>query len=162
MIEFKNTIVINRPLPEVFQFVSEFENLPKWNYYVLEVNKLKDGEDGPGTKGTTYHQVRKGDDQQFRVAEYIPNEFVMIETLPPERALSMSFWFESTEGATQITDEWKVEPDIPAPFAWLAGRQIKSAVSENLRKLKELLETGEVELQDGRQVMIEDFRQAAE
>ena len=37
MLEFENTIRIDRPVGEVFAFLSDFENIPKWNYYVLEV-----------------------------------------------------------------------------------------------------------------------------
>jgi uncharacterized membrane protein len=37
VLEFENTILIDRPTDEVFAFLSDFENIPKWNYYVLEV-----------------------------------------------------------------------------------------------------------------------------
>ena len=40
MLEFANTIYVDRPLAEVFNFLSDFENIPKWNYYVLEVTKI--------------------------------------------------------------------------------------------------------------------------
>jgi hypothetical protein len=38
----------------------------------------------------------------------------------------------------------------PALVEKLAGGNVKSAVTENLQKLKQLLETGKVILQDGR------------
>jgi len=37
VLEFENTIRIDRPIAEVFAFPSDFENIPKWSYYVLEV-----------------------------------------------------------------------------------------------------------------------------
>ncbi|MGW8318638.1 MAG: SRPBCC family protein [Candidatus Promineifilaceae bacterium] len=43
MIEFENTIVIQRPVEEVFAFVSDFENVPKWNYYVQQVARTSSG-----------------------------------------------------------------------------------------------------------------------
>ncbi len=43
MLEFENTIRIDRPIAEVFAFLSDLENIPKWNYYVLEVTKLSNG-----------------------------------------------------------------------------------------------------------------------
>jgi uncharacterized membrane protein len=149
MIEFENDVVINRPLEEVFAFISDFENMSKWNYYVMDVNKITDG---PVDVGTTYHQTRKTDQQQFRVIEFKPNELVAIETLPPERKLNMRFRLESTDEGTQIIDEWRLETSIPGPFNWLAVRKAKSAVAENLEKLRILLETGRVTLQDGRQI----------
>ena len=149
MIKFKNSVIIKRPLPDVFAFVSNFENLPKWNYYVTEVDKLTEG---PVGEGTTYHQTRKTDEQDIQVVEFDHNRLVAIETLPPERPLQMCFQFEPIDGGTRITDEWKLEAGVPGPFAWLATRKVKSAVSENLTKLKALLEMGHVTLQNGREV----------
>jgi uncharacterized membrane protein len=39
MLEFENTVYTDRPIGEVFAFLSDFENIPKWNYYVLEVRQ---------------------------------------------------------------------------------------------------------------------------
>ena len=62
MLEFENTVYIDRPIGEVFSFLSDFENIPKWNYYVLEVRQRSES---PIGIGTTYHQVRKTDEQVF-------------------------------------------------------------------------------------------------
>ncbi len=61
MLEFENTIRIDRPIGEVFAFLSDLENVPKWNYYVVEVTKLSNG---PIGIGTIYHQVRKRETQR--------------------------------------------------------------------------------------------------
>jgi uncharacterized membrane protein len=156
MIEFENSIVIDRPLEEVFAFVSNFENMSKWNYYVMDVNKQTDG---PVDVGTTYHQTRKTDQQQFQVVEFEPNEAVTIKTLAPERKLNMRFRFKPTDKGTQIIDEWQLETSVPGPFNWLAARKVKSAVAENLEKLKILLETRQVTLQDGRQIIYDYIKQ---
>jgi uncharacterized membrane protein len=66
-----NTLIINRPVSETFAFISNFENMPKWNYFVAQT------------------------------------------------------------------------------IGWRDSR-VSSAVRDNLAKLKELLETGQVRLQDGR------------
>jgi hypothetical protein len=51
---------------------------------------------------------------------------------------------------TILTDEWELDTGKPALVERFAGRNVKSAVAENLQKLKQLLETGKVTLQDGR------------
>ncbi len=56
MIEFENTVQIKRPIGEVFTFLSNLANLPKWNYFVTRVTKVSEG---PAGIGTTYHQIRK-------------------------------------------------------------------------------------------------------
>jgi len=43
MIEFKHSISIKRSINEVFAFLSDFENISKWNYYVLEVRRVSEG-----------------------------------------------------------------------------------------------------------------------
>ena len=80
MLEFENTVYIDRPVDEAFAFLSDFENIPKWNYYVLEVRQLSES---PIGVGTTYHQVRKTDEQDFRITEFEPNHTVAVKTLRP-------------------------------------------------------------------------------
>jgi uncharacterized membrane protein len=147
MIDFTNKIHIERPLDEAFEFISDFENLSKWNYYVTDVKKLGDEPVGIGTK---YHQIRKTDQQQFQVTEYERNQVVAIETLPPEKKLHMRFQFDKVDGGVEITDTWQLEANAPGPLHWLAEKKVKSAVTQNLKKLKSLLENGRVTLQDGR------------
>ena len=62
MLEFENIVYIDRPIGEVFAFLSDFENIPKWNYYVLDVRQRSES---PIGVGTTYHQVRKTDNRCF-------------------------------------------------------------------------------------------------
>jgi uncharacterized membrane protein len=148
MIEFENRIAIDSPVGEVFAFVADFENVPKWNYYVLEVNKTSAG---PLAVGTTYHQTRKTDEQDFEVIEYEPAERVVVKTLPhAQPAFEMRFTFQTLEGGTQMTDAWKLDTGKPGLLERLGRGKVKQAVKENLVKLKELLETGSVQLQDGR------------
>ena len=152
MPEFENTIRIERPVDEVFAFLSDFENIPKWNYYVLEVRQLSAN---PIGVGTTYHQIRKTDQQDFQIIEFEPNHSVAIKTLPQSSPdLEMRFTLYEEGNTTRVRDEWTLNTGRPAFFERLAGGRIKSAVAENLAKLKELLEEGQVVLQDGRQVTL--------
>jgi uncharacterized membrane protein len=152
VLEFENTIRIDRPVEEVFAFLSDFENIPKWNYYVLEVRQLSEGLIGVGT---TYHQVRKSDQQDLRIIEFEPDHTVAVKTLPQSSPdLEMRFTLYEEGITTRVRDEWKLNTGRPAIFERLAGGRIKSAVAENLAKLKELLEEGQVVLQDGRQVTL--------
>jgi uncharacterized membrane protein len=149
VLEFENTIRIDRPLDDVFAFLSDFENIPKWNYYVLEVRQLSES---PIGVGTTYHQVRKTDQQDFRIIEFEPNHTVAVKTLPrssPSFERRITLYDEGD--TTRIRDQWKLDTGRPAVLERLARGRVKSAVAENLAKLKELLEEGRVVLQDGRQ-----------
>jgi uncharacterized membrane protein len=152
VLEFENTIPIDRPIDEVFAFLSDFANIPKWNYYVLEVRQLSDS---PIGVGTTYHQVRKTDQQDFRIIEFEPNHTVAVKTLPQSSpSFERRFTLYEEGDTTRIRDQWKLDTGRPALLERLARGRVKSAVSENLTKLKELLQEGRVVLQDGRQVTL--------
>jgi len=147
LIRFSNALVINRPVEEVFEFIADFENMPKWNYFVVSVRKVTAG---PISIGTSFDQVRKTDRQQYEIAEYVPNHEVSVKTTLPAPLLKMRFTFEDMGAATRLTDEWELETGR-GPLLELLGRmKIKLAVADNLAKLKQLLETGETRLQDGR------------
>jgi uncharacterized membrane protein len=152
VLEFENTIPIDRPQDEVFAFLSDFENIPKWNYYVLEVGQLSES---PIGIGTTYHQVRKTDQQDFRIIEFEPNHTVAVKTLPQSSpSFERRFTLYEEGDTTRIRDQWKLDTGRPTLLERLARGRVKSAVAENLAKLKELLEEGRVVLQDGRQVTL--------
>jgi uncharacterized membrane protein len=152
MLEFENTIRIGRHIDKVFAFLSDFENIPKWNYYVLDVRQLSES---PRGIGTTYHQVRKNDEQDFRIIESEPDHAITVKTLPQSSpSFERRFTLYEEGDTTQIRDEWKLDTGRPAVLERLARGRIKSAVAENLAKLKELLEEGRVVLQDGRQVTV--------
>lgn len=148
---FDNHLIIQQPVEMVFDFVADFENLPKLNYYIVGTRNI----DGKASSvGARFRQVRKTDQQEFHVVEYEPNRAVAVETLPPTQPLTMRFTFEPVAEGTRLTDRWEFELDVPGPLAWLAARRIKVAVADNLKKLKKLLETGEVQLQDGQEVVL--------
>jgi uncharacterized membrane protein len=152
VLEFENIIYIGRPIEEVFAFLSDFENIPKWNYYVLEVRQLSAN---PIGVGTTYHQIRKTDEQDFQIIEFEPNHSVAVKTLPHSSpSFERKFTLYAEGDTTHIRDEWKLDTGRPAVLERLARRRVKSAVAENLAKLEELLEEDRVVLQDGRQVVL--------
>jgi uncharacterized protein YndB with AHSA1/START domain len=148
---FENSLIIQQPIEAVFDFVSDFENMPKWNYFVIDAKNV--GEKPLGV-GTRFKQVRKTDQQRYRIVAYEPNRLVAVETEPPTEPLTMSFILEPVPEGTRLIDRWEFDPGVPGPLAWLAARRVKAAVAENLEKLKELLETGRVQLQDGREVVL--------
>jgi predicted DNA-binding protein (UPF0251 family) len=152
VLEFENTIPIYRLIDEVFAFLSDFENIPKWNYYVLEVRQLSES---PIGIGTTYHQVRKTDQQDFRIIEFEPDHMVAVKTLPQSSpSFERRFTLYEEGDTTRLRDQWKLDTGKPALLERLARGRVKSAVAENLAKLKELLEEGRVILHDGRQVTL--------
>ncbi len=148
MIEFENTIRIDRPVAEVFAFLANLENLPKWNYYILEVTKISGG---PVRRGTMYHQVRASDEQDLVIAELEPDQKLVIKTLYPfTLGLEITIRVQNANSSTLVADAWRLDTGLIAPLEQLGADRIKLQAAQNLKKLKEVLEQGAVLLQDGR------------
>jgi len=143
---FVHSQLIERPLAEVFAFVSDPENLSRWNYYVIECTKV---EAGPTRVGSTYRLVRKSDTRVFGLTELEPDRRLAVRFRAPTPPLEIRFTVESTVTGTRLTDECDLN-GIAGFVAGLATGPIRRAVGENLDKLKQLLETGRTQLQDGR------------
>ncbi len=143
---FVQAQVIERPVSEVFAFISDPENLPRWNYYVIGCMKL---DTSPTRVGSTYRLVRKSDTRVFSVTEFKQDRRLVIRFRAPTPPLEIRFTLESTGSGTRLTDEWGLR-GIAGFVAGFATAPIRRAVGQNLGKLKELLETGRTQLQDGR------------
>jgi uncharacterized protein YndB with AHSA1/START domain len=143
---FVHAQVIERPVSEVFAFISDPENLPRWNYYVIACTKL---DAGLARVGSSYRLVRKSDTRVFSVTEFKQDQRLVIRFRAPTPPLEIRLTVESTGSGTRLTDQWELG-GIAGFVGGFAVAPIKRAVVENLGKLKQLLETGRTQLQDGR------------
>jgi len=141
--EFKNTVTIRRPVEEVFAFLADFENVPRWNHAIESTTKTSSG---PVGVGSAYRQMRsepRRSEEGFEVTVFEPARRLAIEgEIGPFHARA-EYLLESIEGATRLTNAVELEPasavsKLLAPFA---GSRIKTAVAENLGVLKRLLES---------------------
>jgi uncharacterized protein YndB with AHSA1/START domain len=57
MIRIEKSVVINRPLAEVFEYVANFEDYAQWATEVVEAKKTSEGPLGVGTTYTHFVQV---------------------------------------------------------------------------------------------------------
>ncbi len=149
-IGFVATIEIARPVDEVFAYVADFTWTPTWNYWVRSVRKTTPG---PVGVGTTFHQVRRADEQDYRITNYEPPYRVTITTLEGSRpAFTRAIVLHPTPTGTHLTDRWQLDTGHPAWLQNLSAGRIRAAVTDNLARLAELLETGHTVLPDGRPV----------
>jgi uncharacterized protein YndB with AHSA1/START domain len=72
MATFQNTVTIRRAIEDVFAFLADFENVPTWNYAIVETKKTSPG---PVGVGTTYRQIRSmpnRSEEGFEVTAFEP------------------------------------------------------------------------------------------
>ncbi|MGH2682903.1 MAG: SRPBCC family protein [Actinomycetota bacterium] len=139
---FENNLRIDRPVNEVFEFLAKFENIPRWNYAIVETRQVSDG---PVGVGTTYRQVRSvpsRSEETFEVTEFEPPRRLSIRGGFGPLEGMMTYDLEPDEGGTRLKNSAQLEGrglvKLAAP---LASGRIAEAVAENLTALKQLLES---------------------
>jgi uncharacterized membrane protein len=144
------TIVVNREPEDVYQFWSNFESFPRFMKHLEQVSVRKDGRShwkarGPG--GQLY-------EWDAEIVENRPNELISWRSLPgADVANEGSVRFERAPGGrgTLVRVNLRYDPpagSIGSTVAMLLGREPGQEVQEDLRRFKQVIETGEVVLSD--------------
>jgi uncharacterized protein YndB with AHSA1/START domain len=143
MASFENTVTISRPVEDVFAFLADFENVPTWNYAIVETTKVSPG---PVRVGTTYRQTRSAPSKRRRGLRGD-----RLRADQPTRGTRwagavhgrVSYQLEPTGSGTRLTNAVDLVPSgLLSLVAPLATSRIKHAVAANLDTLKQLLEAG--------------------
>jgi carbon monoxide dehydrogenase subunit G len=145
MATFENTVTIRRAVEDVFAFLADFENIPTWNYAIVETKKTSPG---PVGVGTTYRQLRSipsRREEGFLVTSFEPTSRLEVHGDIGPFTATISYLLAPTDDGTRLTNVVDLESAsgtlrLAAP---LAASRVKRAVAANLDTLKQLLETGE-------------------
>ena len=142
MFRLEHSVVINRPIEQVFEYVTNIENAPKWKSRLLEVTRTSEGPVGVGTTTTHVGQFLVWRPKtNAEITEYKPNRKLGFKTTSGLLLAMGEFTFESVEGGTRVT---LVSGMKPTGFLKLVGpilaRPSQSHLETEFAKLKELLE----------------------
>jgi len=148
---FGNEIDLSVATDAAFAFVADQRNIPLWNYFVVDV--IQKSGDGPAV-GARYFQRRNTDSHHTAITQMEPGKSLTVETVDGAPVFRRHIEFLQTQDGTRLADTWDITTGYPGVFERFAVRRIRRAVASNLEKLKRLLETGAVELQDGRRVSL--------
>ena len=143
MARVEASVVINRPVEEVFAFATNPENDPQWQTSMLESEQTSEG---PMGVGATVRGVAQFLGQRIEwtseVTEYEPNRKIVHKVTPPAPiSLEQSETFEPVEGGTRVTIVGEGET---GGFFRLAEpiviRMYERQIEANLGNLKDILE----------------------
>jgi uncharacterized membrane protein len=139
------SITVNRPASEPYQFWRDFSNLPRVMELVDSVRQTGEGR---------WHWVARVAGMRVEwdveVTEDRPNERIAWRSLPGAKlATSGVVHFEPAPGGrgTEVTVEMEYAPPggaVTAQLATLLGQAPEQRVQEDLRRFKQLMETGDV------------------
>jgi carbon monoxide dehydrogenase subunit G len=138
---FENTVLIARSIEDVFGFLSDLENVPKWNYAIVETRKVSEG---PIGVGTVYQQVRSvpsRSEERLEITTYSPPRQLAIRGQLGPFASRLFYALDTIPEGTRVTNTVEVElRGLGRLLGRVAVPRVREAVAANLTKLKELLE----------------------
>lgn len=98
------TVVINRPIQEVFAYMGNPENNKNWQSHCLGSVITSEGQTGVGTTFTD--EVRflgRRIKQIFEITEYDPNRKFSTKRISGLMGVKGTYAFESVEGGTKVS-----------------------------------------------------------
>jgi uncharacterized membrane protein len=98
-----HSVTINRPASEVFAFVAEGENAPRWRTGVLDIRRVS----GQGV-GAVYRQGVRGPGGRrvaadYQVTAYQPDTLLAFKTIAGPVRPTGEFRLDEADGATTLT-----------------------------------------------------------
>jgi uncharacterized protein YndB with AHSA1/START domain len=140
---FENTVTILRASDDVFAYLADFENVPRWNHSIESTTKTSTG---PVGVGSAFRQIRSQpnrSEEGFVVTVFEPGARIAVEgEIGPFHA-RLDYRLEPVEGGTRLVNGFELEPAsaVSKLLAPLARSRVKAAVAENLDTLRRILES---------------------
>ncbi len=136
-----HSVIIHRPLAEVFDFVTDLRNETRWQPEIRSVTL-----EGPLSAGSTFRERRvtfgRSFDWRFRITHYSAPHSITIETIDGAAPYRGTRRFESLDGSTKITETGELElPGLLALFDPIAERVSRRPLRVAYARLKALLES---------------------
>jgi uncharacterized protein YndB with AHSA1/START domain len=143
MVTNEKIITINRPVEEVFAYVGDAGNGPKWQSALVEASRMTEGPLGVGTKfkGVRKFMGRKME-SVMHYTTYEPNKKVVFRSDSGSMPFVQTFLFEPVAGGTRLTARLDLLTSGLMGLAQpLIASGVKREVDENFSILKDILES---------------------
>ncbi|HYI10096.1 MAG TPA: SRPBCC family protein [Thermoanaerobaculia bacterium] len=150
-IRVEKSVTINASPEELYSFWRNFENLPRFMHH-LEAVQVHDSKRShwvaKGPAGTNVHW-------EAEIINEIPNELIgwrSVDGSEVDNAGSVHFKTASGNGSTEVKVVLRYDPPagkVGAKISKLLGEDPAIAIQEDLRRLKQLIETGEIPTTEG-------------
>lgn len=150
-IEVERTMTVNRPRPEVYAFWRDFELLPSFMKHLESVKVIEDGRSHWLARGPFGMQV----EWVAETVEDNPNERIAWHSLPGSDVENSGIvQFKDAPGGrgTEVRVRLTYHPpagSASAAVAKLFGEEPSRQVLDDLRRFKQMIETGETATIDG-------------
>jgi len=143
MIKLENTIVINRPVQEVWDFVSDCTNEPKWHTDCISARDTSPPPLGRGSTQAWAMTYAKGKEANLRVTALDPGRREQLETVsaPMNVKPTLTYTFEAEGEGTRFTRAMEVHLTGPTrSIESFLRRMMKKNNASYVQNLKQALE----------------------
>ncbi len=143
MINLNSSVLIYRPVKQVFDFVSAAENDFQWQYGTLESARISAGPTGTGAAFRSVgHLMGHRVLGTFEVTEYVANRTYGFKSLSGPLCMQTLITFEISRGSTRVivSTEASVK-DFHQIGDGILEKHLRKQLKENLNLLKDILET---------------------
>ena len=147
MAEFELERTIRRPVGDVFAFVSDFRNAPRWQTGIQSLQVLPDGPAQPGTLVMERRRIQAHDiELNYKVVQLDPGRRIAVEGTDGPVDYSGVQEFQATDdGGTRL--RFRLDVKLTGGMRLLAGfigPAIQRQVEADLDRLGALLEGAEL------------------
>ena len=142
MINLDLGVLIDHPVKDVFAFVSNPNNMTKWNSAVLSLEPLTSGAVGVGSKfKTTGEAMGRRIEGEMQITAYEPDTKCGFQVSAGPMQVSLTMSFKTVGTGTKVSLNAQGNPGGLFKLAEgvMAG-QVKSMMEGNLARLKSVLE----------------------
>lgn len=141
-IHVEESVVVNRPVAEVYRFWRDFENLPRFMKHLDSVAMREAGVSHWVAKGPAGMKV----EWDARIINEVDHQVIGWQSLTGSMiSTAGSVNFDVVDGGTRVTVKLQYSPPagkLGAAVARLLGEDPAQQIGEDLGRLKTLLETG--------------------
>jgi carbon monoxide dehydrogenase subunit G len=143
-VNFETSVRIERPVADVFDYVSDPRNFPSWNSAVQSVTEVGPGREGVGSAYLMERELPGGRaENELEIAESDRPAGFTVRTTSGPTPFTYRYRFSDEGGRTLIELNADVElSGIAGALGPLASRLVKRGVDSNFAELKRILEGG--------------------
>ena len=139
---FANSVTIRRQPSEVFAFLVDPANIPKWNYAIDSARQVSPGPVGVGTRIQQTRSVPRPATEELLITELVLGRRMVLEGDIGPLSGTLDYQVEEVPEGTKLTNTADLSGRGPLRLlAPLAASRVRDAVATNLDKLRNLLES---------------------
>jgi uncharacterized membrane protein len=139
-----SSVVIEKPVDEVFAFVVDMGNEAKWQSSVVEAELTSEGPMGAGSTGREVRMLMgRRVETSYRITEWDANRRYSLESTSGPISVQAAYTFEPTDVGTKLS--LSLEPKVGGFLKLMEPMIIdmgQRQIEADFKQLKELLESG--------------------